>query len=264
MDKNRLLEMADNPELIPGIYNYCDRWCERCDFTSRCLQFQMEQEEEDLASTSSTTEELNAEFWEKVTNAFSMAIELIKDIAEREGIDLDHDDTEEEMAERRKNHEKACSHPCSQAALAYSDMVDAWFESTKESWEEKDAELLPEAQPSLPHMNPVREAYDMRDAAEVIRWYQYFIYPKVARALEGKLQGVSRTQEGMPRDSDGSAKVAMIAIDHSIGAWGKLHREFPDKKDETLRILVHLERLRRSMEGVFPNARAFIRPGFDE
>ncbi len=99
MDKNRLLEMADNPELIPGIYNYCDRWCERCDFTSRCLQFQMEREEEDLTSTSSTTEEANAEFWVKVTNAFSMAMELLEDIAEREGIDLDHVDTEEEMAE---------------------------------------------------------------------------------------------------------------------------------------------------------------------
>ena len=24
---------------IPGIYNYCDRWCERCKFTSQCLLF---------------------------------------------------------------------------------------------------------------------------------------------------------------------------------------------------------------------------------
>jgi hypothetical protein len=173
-------------------------------------------------------------------------------------------DTEEEMAQHRKNHEKARSHQCSQAALAYSDMVDAWFESTKELWEEKDAELQPEAQLALPYMGTGKEAYDKRDAAEVVRWYQYFIYAKVARALEGKLQGVPPDLEEMPRDSDGSAKIAMIAIDHSIGAWGKLHREFPDKKDDTLRILVHLERLRRAMEGVFPDARAFIRPGFDE
>ncbi len=224
----------------------------------------MEREEEDLASSSSTTDEANAEFWEKVTDAFSMAIELIEDIAAREGIDLDQVDTEEEMAEQRKNHEKARSHQCSQAALAYSDMVEAWFESTKESWEEKEAELQPEEQPALPHMNPVDEAYDMRDAAEVVQWYRYFIYAKVTRAVEGKLQGVPPDLEEMPRDFDGSAKIAMIAIDHSIGAWGKLYREFPHKKDETLKILVHLERLRRSMEGAFPDARAFIRPGFDE
>ena len=29
---------------IPGIYNYCDRWCERCPFTSRCLNFEMSEE----------------------------------------------------------------------------------------------------------------------------------------------------------------------------------------------------------------------------
>jgi hypothetical protein len=24
---------------IVGIFNYCDRWCERCEFTSRCRVF---------------------------------------------------------------------------------------------------------------------------------------------------------------------------------------------------------------------------------
>jgi len=29
---------------IPGIYNYCDRWCERCLYTDRCRVFVMEKE----------------------------------------------------------------------------------------------------------------------------------------------------------------------------------------------------------------------------
>ena len=33
MDKNDLLKLATDPKYIPGIYNYCDRWCERCPFT---------------------------------------------------------------------------------------------------------------------------------------------------------------------------------------------------------------------------------------
>ena len=44
MDKDKLIEMAKNPDLIPGIYNYCDRWCERCAFTSHCLTFLTEEE----------------------------------------------------------------------------------------------------------------------------------------------------------------------------------------------------------------------------
>lgn len=32
-----LIDLADNPNFIAGIYNYCVRWCERCPFTARCL-----------------------------------------------------------------------------------------------------------------------------------------------------------------------------------------------------------------------------------
>src|SRR5687768_5807012 len=29
---------------IPGIYNYCDRWCERCPLTARCRVFAVEEQ----------------------------------------------------------------------------------------------------------------------------------------------------------------------------------------------------------------------------
>jgi hypothetical protein len=41
MDTNELKRVTQNPNFITGIYNYCDRWCERCAFTSRCLNFEM-------------------------------------------------------------------------------------------------------------------------------------------------------------------------------------------------------------------------------
>ena len=33
-----------NKDTIPSIYNYCDRWCERCPFTSRCANFALGEE----------------------------------------------------------------------------------------------------------------------------------------------------------------------------------------------------------------------------
>ena len=44
MDKERIKKLAQNPDFISGIYNYCDRWCERCAFTSRCMNFAMGEE----------------------------------------------------------------------------------------------------------------------------------------------------------------------------------------------------------------------------
>jgi len=50
----------------------------------------------------------------------------------------------------------------------------------------------------------------------------------------------------------------------SIGASGKLHEHFPERTDSILDILVHLDRLRRRVEQLYPQARNFKRPGFDE
>ena len=67
-----------------------------------------------------------------------------------------------------------------------------------------------------------------------------------------------------PKDSDGSAKVSLIGIDCSMAAWGELRNVFPIQGKETLDMLVHLDGLRKRVEKAFPDAREFIRPGFDK
>src|SRR6266481_3050097 len=37
-----LIDLAENSEFISGVYNYCDRWCERCPFTSRCAVYEID------------------------------------------------------------------------------------------------------------------------------------------------------------------------------------------------------------------------------
>jgi hypothetical protein len=64
-------------------------------------------------------------------------------------------------------------------------------------------------------------------------------------------------------DADGSAKVALIGIDRSLAAWSEMLRQLPNEEDQILPLLAALSRLRRDIEATFPDARAFIRPGFD-
>jgi len=49
-----------------------------------------------------------------------------------------------------------------------------------------------------------------------------------------------------------------------FAVWGEMRTGFLAYESEILDILMHLERLRRKAEKVFPDARAFIRPGFDK
>lgn len=261
MDKDLLLEMARNPELIPGIYNYCNRWCERCIFTSRCLQFQMEQEEERFKTPSKSLEE-NAAFVEKITHSLSLVRELVEDFAEREGIDLDALDLEDVMEEQDKTLEDAHNHVCSQAALDYAKKAGQWLDAAEELWRAKEQELNSASVVVSSDREPGREAEEITDAAEVIRWHRQFIAVKIMRALTGMSR--SHDLDDIPDDRDGSAKVALVAIDHSMAAWMTLLEHFPEKQRETLGLLSQLRQLQGAVEKIFPNARSFVRPGFDE
>ena len=85
------------------------------------------------------------------------------------------------------------------------------------------------------------------------------------RALNGVImEKEDELWNDLPKDSDGSAKVSLIGIDHSLKAWGRLMKNYPAEENSILDMLVYLERLKKDIEKDFPNARGFIRPGFDD
>ena len=261
MNKEQIKELAKNPKFIPGIYNFCDRWCERCVFTSRCLNYAMGEEE----FSDPETHDLNSEaFWEKISETFKATLELLEEMAGEQGIDLSSLDLEDTAYETKQDQDAAKNHECSRAAEIYANMVDKWFNSAKNLFKEKDEELNMKAELELPNSDPFAEAEVLEDALEVIQWHQHQIYVKISRALFSRIDEKREAADEFPKDSDGSAKVALIAMDRSIAAWGRMLEHFPEREDDLLKILVHLERLRRKTEQVFPNARAFVRPGFDE
>lgn len=262
MDKRDILRLAKDPGYIPGIYNYCDRWCERCPFTSRCLTYAMEKEDvEDTA----TLDLSNKEFWDKLRLIFQQTIEMITELAMERGIDLNTLDIESTSDEISHRLDEAKGHELSLSARYYSEMVDSWLESEYPLFEQRQDELNTMIELGIKGGEPYAEAAEINDAVEVIRWYQHQIYIKLMRALtEDELVDTQEEDNTLQMDSDGSALVSLIAIDRSIGAWGTLQEHFPEKTNSILHILLHLDRLRRKIEQVFSNARNFKRPGFDE
>lgn len=261
MDKEHIKKLAEHPEFIPGIHNYCDRWCERCPFTSRCMNFAIGEEQfGDLRARDIH----NEVFWQKLSEVFEITLDMLTELAEREGMDLDSLDMEAGQEQERLNEEITKNHECPRAAQDYAGMVEEWFDSARDLFEEKEDELNLRMRLELPNTNPLEEAVRLKDAVEVIRWYQHQMYVKLLRAIEGDLRGRPKVLDGLPKDSDGSAKVALIAMDRSIAAWGAMRHHFPEREDDILDLLVHLDRLRRKTEEAFPDARAFVRPGFDE
>ena len=261
MDKEDIENLANDPKFIPGIYNYCDRWCERCSFTSRCLNFAIDEERFSDPQAHDISNEI---FWQKLSGIFELTLDMLQDFAESEGIDLDSIDIEAETQQEKLNKETAQNHACVRAAKAYSEMVGSWFDSAEDLFKDKEDELNLKVRLAIAGTEPHKESVTVEDAVQVIRWYQHQIYVKLMRAVHGKLAEESDITDDFPRDSDGSAKVALIAIDRSIASWAESRNNFPERESDILDILVHLDRLRRKTEKYFPDARAFIRPGFDE
>jgi hypothetical protein len=275
MGKNQLRELARNPDHISGIYNYCDRWCERCPFTARCLVFATEKADDDAADPE--VHDINsAKFWSRLESIFKEAHEMILEWAEEAGLDPEAFEDEATLSDREQQRQDAKQHELSLSARRYAEMVQRWF--TEEFAVEEHVH-----DDTTGKSKNTEDDIDISDAIEVIRWYQFFVAAKVFRALMGlgdrladddldaddifadtELDDDEGELDVIGDDSDGSAKIALIALDRSSSAWRVMQNSLPEKADSIRPILLELERLRRTAEQTFPQARDFIRPGFDE
>src|SRR4026208_224439 len=239
MRRRTLTELANNPDLISGIYNYCDRWCERCPLTSRCLVYATEQEDNDSPENRDIR---NEEFWRKLSAIFQETREMIVDWAQNAGVDFNAFAEEDETRCKRKR-QLVDNHPLTKVGKKYASSATDWFRE----------------------FDQTAELGDLEDAREVIQWYQYQIAVKTMRALSGRKEELDDPEiADFPKDSDGSAKVALIGIDRSIAAWRMMQLSLPDRVESIVPLILQLEMLRTRLETAFPEAREFVRPGFDK
>ncbi|MGD9230296.1 MAG: hypothetical protein PVJ20_05730, partial [Desulfobacterales bacterium] len=257
----RFKKNSENSNYIPGIYNYCDRWCERCPFTSRCLNFEMSEEKfGDLESVDLN----NEEFWKKLGETLDETLNMLKEMAEEQGIDLDSLDMEENEMPQKQIDEETVVHILSYMSKAYITMVNDWFELNAYLFEHNEDEIYWNSTFDDIQSPPQEDMVTLIDSIEVVRWYQHQIYVKLKRALHSAQDEQFEILNNFPKDSDGSTKVALIGMDRSISAWGEILKYFPDQRKNIISMITQLERLRKRTENEFPDARAFVRPGFDE
>jgi hypothetical protein len=239
--KKKIKEITSSKNIIPGIHNYCDRWCERCAYVSRCsvgiAEFETDGPEHDLH---------NKEFWEQLSMIFQATMEMITDKARELGIDLSEASTKYEKPE---HHETEAE----KLAKEYGFRLHNWLKSNRDLFAGKADNF---ALIGKQHM------VSFSDAVDVVSWYSLFISVKIHRAT---LTPYSFDEEETDNyDKNGSAKIALIAVSRSLEAFSFLYNNFPEKEDDILRFLADLARIQKLLQKAFPDAMKFRRPGFDE
>ena len=235
---DRLVARARDPQLIPGIYNYCDGRCPRCPFTQRCLIFlDTRALKEDGVDDRSPAD--------AVGDSLQRTLAMLAEIARRDGADIGT------LAEEAK----MWADDADLVRLRGDPLAVQGHEYGRLAWRIGRA---------IAPLAAARADAPLIDAVETIEWFSSMISAKLYRAVCGQAEGWEGRDE-VQTDFNGSAKIALIAIRESRRAWAVLMEAGRATADGVPAQAVRmLDELDASVRGRFPRVMEFVRPGFDE
>ncbi|GAA4449187.1 hypothetical protein GCM10023189_08270 [Nibrella saemangeumensis] len=253
--------MNAQTDVIPGIYNYCNSWCERCLFTQRCQSFLQKKADEDTKNA-----DPNASLMQQLTEALNLTKQYLGKLQQEKEAVGGHESTEAEKqaleAQAAFRRQQARQHPVSILANRYLVLTGNWLKDEKSLLEEAGQQQLQEVRLAIrSDEEAVILLNGLKDAYEVIRWYRTLIPVKTTSAL--RILTEPTTDSHLLNYYNGKAKLVLVSIDQSMTAWETVITFYPDKIDDVLDMLAILYALRREVEALFPEAREFKRPGLD-
>ncbi|CCG98895.1 hypothetical protein FAES_0884 [Fibrella aestuarina BUZ 2] len=253
--------MLSNSDLIPGIYNFCDSWCERCRLTSRCRSFQMQQQ----VATDQPVD-TNASLVDQLTEALNMTKRYIEKLQSENpsllvnGPSEAEQQTLEEQVLIRRHRTK--EHPVATLASVYLQQTGAWLRDERRLLELAGRQQLQQVNLGLRTEDQAMvQLTALKNAYEQIKWYRTLIPVKTMATLRALDEPTN--DEYLLDYYNGKAKLVLVSIDRSIASWQTILYYYPEKLDGMLDMLAGLNRLTSQLEALFPTARAFKRPGLD-
>ncbi len=239
---------------ISGVHNYCDRWCERCVFIDRCSVGHME-----IKRWAKGSDWNPEDFFEELEKIYPDSDENMQQWLEEN--DIDFSDIEPDDLPKPSKKTKALETEMRQRGADYFMAFKTFLDTNDDALKARGIDLHSER--GRQEGPDTQERSALAEAIEVLLWYQHFIFVKANRAVGGIDDMYDDIWEEYQSDANGSAKVALIGAERSLGAWEMVRRHWPEKQAEILGFMRQLNGFRHRMEQIFPDWRKFVRPGFD-
>lgn len=262
----------DEQGFIPFIHNYCDRRCERCRFVRQCRVGAVEVDDVGEAEDA-IADETPEDMRRRLMKLMGLSEEDIAalEAEDQEPVEEDPVEAAREAEEMAAYHAEAAAldrlveaRELNRLAMAYMDLVHAWIEERAERFEARGIQVHPRAGIGIPVDLRTADAMLLSEAVQEILWFHTLLPAKVSRALHGKLgDRVPELDHPTQSDHNGTAKVCLDGVVRSIAAWGTLINLLPEEGDAAVPMQECLQRMREELDREFPDAMAFIRPGFD-
>jgi hypothetical protein len=261
---------AHGRRYIDGIFHFCDRWCARCPLTDRCKLHAVQRA---VFDTPRCLDPETPAFWETLALCLTQTDILLETLVrerDTEGagaicgpqspdgvlgsltlrlLGVPTGATTEVLEARPGDGPDADPEdPLIEDAVEYARYAHGALD-----------DLPPASQDDGPPVTDGRRSWC--EAAETIRWDCCVIHAKITTALVSDTWSAPADEPLVDGLAIGSAKVALLAIDRSLSAWGQLGELIGERR--TAPAKDRLRRLRGAVETAFPLARLFRRPGFE-
>lgn len=248
------LKKQDVPGFIPGIYNFCDRWCEKCELRLQCVSFVMGKRIEEKGGFNLEGEEVKEDdgLWGRLKGIFESTYEILQELAEERGVKVEDIYTFEELDKEFWGEDVGY--------IFKEGKILSYIEGSEiikicriyEHWADRCLERILK----FPH----EENAGIEEDLEIVSWYLDLMQAKMMRALHSYS---SREKMCGTEEYNGLVKVALISIERSDISWKNIREFYREYATEISHLLIMLEQLKIEIERQFPYARKFLRPGFD-
>ena len=256
--------MSRKKDFIPGIFNYCDRWCERCEHTARCrlaADLAKAERRRRRKGKASADESMEAAM-EDVGRSMEVVLRALHKRARKEGWDLEAADTAAIEAHEDDLRRRCEGHPLSEEA---------------HRWCKEGMKLVEDLQPLLraegEDLQKRCEFMDVQDEAkrlealaaamEVIAFDSTLVMAKMRRAMDGLLESADEKDfmyEIALEDANGSAAVILRCLKRDRPALVRIYEHDERLEEQALGLLARLDRMEKGLAEALPGAMTFVWP----
>ncbi|HBB91586.1 MAG TPA: hypothetical protein DC042_07665 [Bacteroidales bacterium] len=237
--------VAQDPHLLPGIYNFCDQWCDRCNNQDRCFTFRMRK----LTGRVQENNDPDDNQWiEDVEAAFGATRLILEEEFEKMGITMDEtkEDTEQIAVMMAKSPYKTGDWPeYITEAQTYGFDVLKWLSTNKEIISDN---LVPMISISD------EEAEKINYALETIQRYALVIQGKMRMAYSARVEVNDFDRTGY---ANGQMKTGIEIVEKSIQSMQVLLEVLPSQETEILNFLQSLSFILKEANQMYPDATGF-------
>lgn len=248
-------------DIIPGIFNYCDRWCDRCNYTNRCTLFISESQiEVDLILSDEDINDPNV-YSKIVSGSLRKSFDkLINEEDENNIEDLFQSDEEEHFC----FDDSECDEVESSEDLSITDVTHPLIDMTNVFYQKVSLlyEKIQTAYGSTSEKN--QKSNPFSEDFETLLWYSPQINVKTRICFWSlNIMKKESLNEFENETLNVNSRIAYIGVSRCIKTLQKLINEETDFNEDFLNLLGIIFQIKDAFIEIFPDSPAYRRPYFD-